>query len=81
MEGGVEPRLVLVGMGAHEIDDLSVIVRGLPRIATGLVDHPQSIVAVVDVREAREEIAGCLFGFVEPAVVDQVDDRLCAGPQ
>ena len=48
-------------------------------VAAGLVDHPQSIVAVVDLGEAHEEIPCSLFGFVEFAVVDHIDDRIGCG--
>src|SRR5258708_6314787 len=62
-------------MSADEVDDLSVVVGGLFVVAAGLVDHSQSIVAVVDFGEAHEEIPCSLFGFVEFAVVDHIDDR------
>jgi len=45
--------------------------------AAGLVDNSQSIVAIVDFGEAHEEIPCSLFGFVEFAVVDHIDD--CVG--
>jgi hypothetical protein len=76
VEGGFELGLVLVGMSADEVDDLSVVVGGLFVVAAGLVDHSQSIVAIVDFGEAHEEIPCSLFGFVEFAVVDHIDDRV-----
>ena len=80
VEGGFELRLVLVGMSADEVDDLSIALCGLLFVAACLVDHTQPVVAVVDFGEAREEIPCSLFGFVEFAVVDHIDDRIgCDG--
>ena len=53
MEGGFELRLVLIGMSADEVDDLSVVVGGLLVVAACLVDHAQSIVTVVDHIDGR----------------------------
>jgi hypothetical protein len=66
-------------MSADEVDDLAVVICCLLVVAACLVDHPQSIVAVVDFREAHEEIPCSLFRFVEFAVVDHIDDRIGSG--
>ena len=79
VEGGFELGLELVGMSTDEVDDLTVVIRGLFVVAACFVDHPQSIVAVVDLGEAHEEIPCCLFGFIEFAVADHIDDRIGCG--
>lgn len=79
VEGGFELGLVLVRMSADEIDDLTVVISGLFVVAASLVDHSQSIVAIVDLGEAHEEIPCCQFGFVEFAIVDHIDDRVRCG--
>ena len=67
-------------MSAGEVDDLAVVIRSLLFVATCLVDHPQSIVAIVDFGKTNQEIPCSLFRFVEFAVMDHVDDRIgCAG--
>jgi hypothetical protein len=78
-EGGFKCRLVLIGVSTDEVDDLSVVVSGLLMIAARFVDHPQSIVAVVDLWEAHEEIPCGVFGFIEFAVVNHIDDRVGGG--
>ena len=70
VEGGFELGLVLVWMSADAVDDFAVVIRGLLFVAACLVDHPQSIVAVVDFGEANEEMPCSLFCFVEFAIVD-----------
>jgi hypothetical protein len=79
LEGAFECRLVLIWVSADELDDLTVVMRGLLLVAACLVDHPQSVVAVVDLGEALEEIPCGLFGFVEFAIVDHIDDRVRCG--
>lgn len=79
LEGGFKSGLVFIGPSLNEVDDLSVVVGGLFVVAAGLVDHSQSIVAVVDFGEAHEEVPCGLFGFVEFAVVDHIDDRVGRG--
>ncbi len=79
MEGSFKCRLVLIWVSADEVDDLTVVIRGLLVVAACLVDHSQSIVAVVDLREAHQEIPRGLFGFVEFAVVDHIDDGVGCG--
>src|SRR6267142_6492612 len=69
-EGGFKCRLVLIGVSADEVDDPAVVVSGLLMIAARLIDHPQSIVACVDLGEAHEEIRSSLFGFIELSGVD-----------
>ena len=51
--GRFECRLVLIGVSADEVDDLSVVVGGLLVVAACLVDHAQSIVTVVDHIDGR----------------------------
>ena len=36
-------------------------------IAAGFADHAEAIVAVMDIGEAREQVAGGLFGGIEIA--------------
>lgn len=62
---GFKLGLVLVGMSADEVDDFTAVIRGLFFVAACLVDHSQSIVAVVDFGEANEEMPCSLFRFVE----------------
>lgn len=40
VEGGFELWLILIGMSADEIDDLTVVIGGLFVVAACLVDHP-----------------------------------------
>jgi hypothetical protein len=75
----LEAGLVLVGMSTDEVDDLAVVIRGLFVVAARLIDHPQAIIAVVDFGEAHEEIPCSLFGLVEFAIVDHIDDRVGCG--
>jgi len=72
-ERGRERRIVVVGVLADEGDDLSVVVGSLAAIAPGLADHAEPVVAVMGVREAREEIVRGLLGRVELAGLDEVD--------
>ena len=79
-EGVLEAGLVLVGMSTDEVDDLAVVVGGLLVVATRFIDHPQSIIAVVNFGEAYEEIPCRLFSLVEFAIVDHIDDGVgCVG--
>jgi len=79
-EGVLEAGLVLVGMSTDEVDDLAVVVGGLLVVATRFIDHPQSIIAVVNFGEAYEEIPCRLLGLVEFAIVDHIDDGVgCVG--
>ena len=70
-EDGLEAGIVVLGVGANEVDDFAIAVRGLSVIASGLVDHAEAIPAVVHVGEAFEQIAGRLLGLIEPAVEDE----------
>jgi len=79
VEGVFETGLVLIWVSTDEVDDLAVVICGLLVVATGLGDHPQSIVAVVHFGEAHEKIPSGLFGFVEFVVVDHIDDRVGCG--
>lgn len=63
VEGVLEARLVLIGVGADEVDDLAVVIGSLLLVATGLVDHSQSIVAVVHFRVvAHDKVPRGAFG-------------------
>jgi hypothetical protein len=42
-------------------------------IAAGFADHAEAVVAVVDIGETREQLAGGLFGGIEIAGVHHVD--------
>jgi hypothetical protein len=74
VEGGRELRLVLVRVGAHEFDYLTVTVSGLFVLATRFVDHPQAVVTVVYLGEAHEELTCCVLGVIELAGAHQIDD-------
>jgi len=77
VEGVLETRLVLIRPRTDEVDDLSVTLRGLLIVAARLVDHTQSIVAVVDFWEAHEKFTCGVFGFIELASTNHFDD--CVG--
>jgi|GEM_PF-3842069 len=80
VKGVLEAGLVLVGMSTDEVDDLAVVICGLFVVAPGLVDHSESIIAVVHFGEAHEEIPCRLFGLVEFTLVDHIDDGVgCFG--
>jgi hypothetical protein len=72
---GRRPRLgvVLLRVGANEVDDFAVAVGRLFLIASGLVDHSEAIPAVMRIGEARDEVAGGLLGLIELAGLDEVD--------
>jgi hypothetical protein len=74
MEGVLEARLVLIGPRTDEVDDLAVVIRSQLVVAARLVDHPQSIVAVVDFGEAHEQVTRGVFGFIELASTNHRDD-------
>jgi hypothetical protein len=65
--------IVVVGVGADEVDDLAVAVGGLLIVASRLVDHPEAIPAIMHIGEAFEEVARGALGFVELAGTDEVD--------
>ena len=76
VEGVGEFGLVLVGVSVDELDHLAIADGGLLILPAGFVDHAQSIVAVVNIREAYEQIPrGCL-GFVELAGLHQANDGI-----
>lgn len=54
VEGGFDLWLVLIGMSTDELDDLAVVVGGLFFLAARLVDHPEAIIAVVDLGIAHQ---------------------------
>ena len=64
----------MIGPSTDEVDDLSVVLRGLLVVAACLVDHAQSIVAVVDFGEAHEEVTRGVLGFIELASTNHGDD-------
>ena len=64
----------MLGTGADELEDFAVAVGGLAVLAACLVDHAQTIVAVMHLGKARDEIASGVLGFIELAGVDQVDE-------
>src|ERR1700747_367235 len=73
MEDGLELGVVLLRVGANEVDDFRVAVGPLFLIASGLVDHSEAIPAVMHIGEARDEVAGGLLGLIELAGLDEVD--------
>jgi hypothetical protein len=70
---------VLVWVFANEVDDFPIVIGRLLVIASGLVDHAEAIVAVVDLGEALQKIAGGLLGLVEFSGMDEVDHRVGSG--
>jgi hypothetical protein len=73
MEDGLEFRVVLLRVGANEVDDFAVAIGRPFLIASGLVDHSEAIPAVMHIGEARDEVAGGLLGLIELAGLDEVD--------
>src|SRR5580704_6235972 len=73
MKDGLELGIVLRRVGANEVDDFAVAVGRLFLIASGLVDHSETIPAIMHIGEARDEVAGGLLGLVELARMDEVD--------
>ena len=63
-------------MRADNGQDLAIAVGGLPWLTTRLVDPTQSIVTVVNFGVAHQQFTRGLLGVVEPASVDEVDDRV-----
>ena len=72
-EDGLKFRFVLVWVFEDEVDDFLIVVSGLLVIAPGLIDHAETIVAVVHFGEPHQEVAGGLLGLVELAGADEVD--------
>src|SRR6266849_399295 len=64
MECGLESGMVVVRVGPNEVDDFAVAVGRLLVVASGLIDHAETIPPVVHTREAFEQIVGRLFGLV-----------------
>lgn len=80
VEGSRELWFVLLGVGADELDHLTVTVRGLFVLAAGLVNHPQPVIAVVHFGKAHEELACRLLSLIELAGAHEVDDGVgCLG--
>jgi hypothetical protein len=59
--------VVVVRVGANEVDDLPIAIDRLAVIASGLVGHSETIPAVMHVREAFDKI------LIELALVDEID--------
>ena len=66
-------------MGADEADNLPVTLRGLPTVASGLVDHFEAVRPVVDFRESQENIASGALGFVKLSGMDEIDGGVRCG--
>src|ERR1700693_1429794 len=80
LEDGLEPWIVVVGVVADDIDGFAVVVGGLAVIAAGFADHAETVIAVVDIGEAREQAVGGPFGGIEIAGLDHVDHGVgCLG--
>ena len=73
LEDFLEPGIVGLGMIADEVDGATIIVRGLAMIAASFADHAETVVAVMDIGEAREQVVGGLLGGIEMAGVNHVD--------
>ena len=76
LEGVLEPRLVVFRVLPNQGDDFSVAVRRLSVVTPGLVDHAEAVIAIVRVGKALQQVMGGLFGFVELAGFDHVDDGI-----
>jgi len=79
VEDGLEAGIVVFRMGADHFDDASIAVGRFLVVASRLVDHAEAVPAVVGVGEAFEQMAGDLLGFVEPALVDEIDGGIGIG--
>jgi len=76
----LEPGVVVVGVVADEGEGLTVIFGGFPVVPTRLVDHGETIIAVVDAGESLQQFLGGLFGLIELAGLDHIDDGIgCHG--
>jgi hypothetical protein len=73
------PGSYLVGPSLDEVDDLSIAVGSLFIIAPRLVDHSQSIVAVMHFGESYEKVTRGAFRLIEVAGVDHIDHRIGCG--
>lgn len=65
-------RVVLSGIGSNLVQNSTVAVGSLPVVAFGLVDHAESLPAVMGAREALDDVERVLLGFVKPALLDVV---------
>ena len=61
-------------MRVDEVGRLAVVLRGARTVAAGGGDHRQAFEAIVHVGIVLEEVLGGVFGLVEAARVNQVDD-------
>jgi uncharacterized protein with PhoU and TrkA domain len=57
--------IVVVGVGADEVDDLAVAVGGLLIVASRLVDHSELVPPIMHIGEALEEVARGALGLAE----------------
>src|SRR5439155_19645030 len=67
-----ESGVIVLGIGTRELDHLAVAVGGLAELAAALVDHAETIVAIVHLGVAKQQLSGGLFGLIEAAGMDQV---------
>jgi hypothetical protein len=75
-EDGLDVWVVIVRVSAKEVYDFPLAIGRLAVIASGFVDHSETIPAIMHVREALDEIAGRLLGLVEPALANEIDGLL-----
>jgi hypothetical protein len=52
---------VLVRMLANEVDGFPIVIGGLLAVGAGFVDHPQAVVAMLDIGKAHPELASGPF--------------------
>src|SRR4029077_4172679 len=71
----------VVGVVAREGQGLAVIFGSLTVIAAGLVDHAETVIAVMDVGEALQQFMGGLLRRVELSSVDEIEDTVGCGGQ
>lgn len=72
-EGRRELRLVLLGMGADELDHLPVAVRGGFPFSPRFVDDAEAIVSIMHIGIALKQLARGLLGLIELAGVYEVN--------
>src|SRR3982074_3825638 len=79
VEDGLEAGIIVFGVGADHLNDFSITISRFLIVASRLVDYAEAVPAVVCVGEAFEQMAGDLLGFVEPALVDEIDGGIGIG--
>lgn len=76
-----ELRIVIIGTSPDELEGLAVAVSGLPVIAPGFEDHPESVVALMHVGKFCDELACGVLRFIELSGADQGGGGIGSGNQ